>query len=821
MAQPASVFLPTNPVHLLVTVGTPHQGTPLTTTLDANVVTVNQLSVPNKIDVACFFEHISPCNLGNFFALHLHKRVGAGTQAMEPSSKNLASISSVTSYRAIAGSAPDVQPPPTLDASSDYAAGQLNYLVSAFVAPPNPPETISGIMNTTSHDTIVPLTSQQGADPNAVTITGIVHTNLGKADVAETQSIHVWNQALFWLTGGTGAAPSVSEDANRALTQSGAKAMSQSQAASSGSTPISDLSAYTQVDASNASLSPQSGLAIPINLITNITASSTSKSIIQFQLLQQAVDPTDVLSLYAIQAPFSIPFTPTRLGVANFTAFVFFSDLTYAVTSLTYQLVLSGTPNALRLDGAPTGSISVGTAATVRATATFSTGTVEVTQTAAYQARSGGSAVFSLSPGGVITATGAGTDWLDVTYGGVTASAQIIVGACTYAISPQQATVSSSGTANLSISVPTGCSWTLSSSDNWLTLSKITGAGADSITLTTTANTTGNVRAAYILLGDQVAAITQLATGCTYTVNPTQVTVPAGGRTGTLGVTSSCALVVTSDSNWVVPALADSSTVNYAISRNPNMAARSGTVTVGTQAVTINQLASNAYSVGDVFPLTAYTVGSFGDGEINTLDLLSTLRAVTGIPGAVPTPCSDVFDAMDAFPPDTGSTRGGDGKLNTLDLLALLRRVTNVDPSRPVRTSPAPCPSGAAAHIPETGNPEGTLELVPDGSRTAIYLRANVDMSLSGLGFSLGGDDSPLRFVPADGRAPSLTDTSLLGKLALAWLDGWQAKAGDRVLLGFVEAVAPESLRFFGVSANAMGTGRTVRISINPRLTAR
>jgi len=91
--------------------------------------------------------------------------------------------------------------------------------------------------------------------------------------------------------------------------------------------------------------------------------------------------------------------------------------------------------------------------------------------------------------------------------------------------------------------------------------------------------------------------------------------------------------------------------------------------------------------VGDVVPAgqdlngdgDTVDAGEFGDGVVNTLDLLTVLRAVTNIPGCVPPPSSDLFDAMDAFPvdvPGNPGRRGGDGLLNTLDLLKVLNYAT-------------------------------------------------------------------------------------------------------------------------------------------------
>lgn len=243
---------------------------------------------------------------------------------------------------------------------------------------------------------------------------------------------------------------------------------------------------------------------------------------------------------------------------------------------------------------------------------------------------------------------------------------------------------------------------------------------------------------------------------------------------------------------------------------------------------------ATTYFVGDVYPYTSDLAGSFGlnNGVINLLDLLATLRAITNIPGSVPALCSDRFDAMDSWPVDTTNSRGGDGILNILDLLETLRRIANTDTSRPTRTSRGGvCPSGVSpagvsgeSRKSAPSPAEGSLEFgtpVANGKggwRIPIQLHAKVDMDLAGLAFSAGYDSASsstvLNFVAA-GQAPDVIDRDFPGKIAMAWLKAWQAKAGDVVDLGYVEtSLPPDSLRLYGVSANAAGSGRTVPIAL-------
>ncbi len=209
------------------------------------------------------------------------------------------------------------------------------------------------------------------------------------------------------------------------------------------------------------------------------------------------------------------------------------------------------------------------------------------------------------------------------------------------------------------------------------------------------------------------------------------------------------------------------------------------------------------YTVGDVAPSAGIGAGSFGDGAINTVDLLAELRAVAI---AQPPACSDLFGAMDL---------NGDGLVNTVDLLALLRRVSGLDQTTPaVRTSKGTvCPTVApqAKRQPWESRPEGALSFGdPQDGRLPVYLHALKDLSLSGLVIGIGCDDCTMEYVAPREQAPSLADSK--GQLALAWLNGWEAREGDRVLLGYVSA--SDTLRFLRFSGIANDGERPVRLVV-------
>ncbi len=235
------------------------------------------------------------------------------------------------------------------------------------------------------------------------------------------------------------------------------------------------------------------------------------------------------------------------------------------------------------------------------------------------------------------------------------------------------------------------------------------------------------------------------------------------------------------------------------------------------------------YLVGDVHPYTSNVAGNFGDGLLNTLDLIDTLRAVTAIPGFVPASCTDRFDAMDAAPVDTATVRGGDGVLNTLDLVEILKRVTGLDTTARTRAARGSCSSVPAADAFRRGPAVGSIwvdeaQLLGDGrARVPVYLRAGENLDLAGLSFAVGvdGQVNSVQFVPAEVGPPSLTDNGVPGTLALAWLNGLQLPART-LLIGYIEVSGVSSatnfsVRFYGVDAGLRETGRSVQFETRRR----
>jgi hypothetical protein len=587
-------YLMPSPVHTMITIGTPHLGSNLATQLWLNqnrtgiIPPVGPQPVQDAalvIDALCALDALlgsSHCSLGSVLAF-LGKKVDTGVQSLQPGSSQLSALSA-NQYGAIVGTAP----PDTVVLGVPIPGSTTEALLDALITAYLPGQTVYSILNgaAEANDTIVPASSQSSGAADKATVSGIVHSAILCCDTGESASQNVWTQVLYWLQGGKGPLPGSAQSISEFQPMATAGTL-----AAAATQPILDLTGYQQVPASSASLTPASNSTLTINSAVNIRATS-SKTITELLLLQSVSDPADVPVYYVRQSPFSISFTPTRLGTASFVAYVLFSDMTFAVTRLDYRLQPGGSPAALNLMDPPLGGLATGASVVVHAAASYTAGQVDVTQAANYQSRSGTSAVFRVNAGGGIAATGPGEDWLDVSYEGLTVSTPIVVGPCSYALGPlNQLVANTGGTVNIQVVTGAGCAWTASGGSSWLVLNRASVTGSGAITLSVPANTTGAVRTASVRVANQNVQVTQAATACSFSVAPTRISAPLSGMSGTLTVTTSCPVVASSNAPWVT-LTGIGSVLSYTVATNYSASPRTATVTVGTVAIPLVQAGS-------------------------------------------------------------------------------------------------------------------------------------------------------------------------------------------------------------------------------------
>ena len=166
---------------------------------------------------------------------------------------------------------------------------------------------------------------------------------------------------------------------------------------------------------------------------------------------------------------------------------------------------------------------------------------------------------------------------------------------CSYSINPSSdAVVSGGGSSTVSVTTGVSCAWTAASNASWITIaSGAPGTGSGSVKLNIAANS-GSARTGTATIAAQTFTVTQAAAPCSYSLSPGTIAVPPAGGEGRTNVSAGggCAWTAVSNASWITVTGGSSGTGNGTVVFNAAAnggEARSGTITIGGQTLTVTQ----------------------------------------------------------------------------------------------------------------------------------------------------------------------------------------------------------------------------------------
>ena len=234
------------------------------------------------------------------------------------------------------------------------------------------------------------------------------------------------------------------------------------------------------------------------------------------------------------------------------------------------------------------------------------TGQIAVTASCAWKATSS-------APWLTITSGGFGVGSATLNYSiskndtGSTRSATISFGTQTYTITQSSGSITLNptassfgaigGSATVGVTTsPASVAWTAASSVSWIRItSGGSGTGTGTVGYSVSPNAATTSRTGNITIGGVTFSVTQAGSTGTVQINQTYFYLDGAGASGSTPVTATGTWLAVANDSWIVittPANGignGNGTLAFTVDRNPNPAARQGTITVNGQTIQVNQ----------------------------------------------------------------------------------------------------------------------------------------------------------------------------------------------------------------------------------------
>ena len=199
-----------------------------------------------------------------------------------------------------------------------------------------------------------------------------------------------------------------------------------------------------------------------------------------------------------------------------------------------------------------------------------------------------------------------------------------VLAQCTFQLSPTSATFgTSSNDSTITVTASaSNCAWTSRSNTSWITISfGQTGTGNGTVGFTVTQNNTPATRTGSLTIANIMFNVTQAAAPCSYTLMPASVSVPPGGGSGTINITTACLWTPSSNnSDWLTVSGSGlgNGTAQYSAAANTTGASRNGSITIGTQTFTVTQPAACTFTLNPFSIQADPTAGATGTFSVTS-----------------------------------------------------------------------------------------------------------------------------------------------------------------------------------------------------------
>jgi len=215
---------------------------------------------------------------------------------------------------------------------------------------------------------------------------------------------------------------------------------------------------------------------------------------------------------------------------------------------------------------------------------------------------------------------------------------------CNYAISyTNQSVTASGGISIVEVSAARDCPWTAVSSVDWVTINlNQSSSGDNPVIYSIAANTSANSRTGEVVIAGYTLTVTQAGMGCTYSLVPTNQSVPFLETTATVNIVTldDCGWIAHTTNEWISILSPTNgmgtAAITYLVSRNTTGLSRTGAVMVADQRLSVVQAGDNLTDTNCTYTVSTNSISHGSGSESGSFDIITSNQCFWQVQSDVP-----------------------------------------------------------------------------------------------------------------------------------------------------------------------------------------